>query len=193
MPNLKLKWAFGFPGGSQAYGHPAIVGGRVFVGSDNGRVYSLDAETGCTIGPSRRMAACGRRRASVADRERGVRGVFRRHQGQRVRDRCDERRADLEEEGRRSRVRARHRGADVADGRLYVPVSSVEEVPAAQPKYECCTFRGSVVALDAATGTEIWKSYTIPEAPQPAGRNSAARAVGAAGAAVWIGADDRSR
>ena len=49
----------------------------------------------------------------------------------------------------------------LADGKLYVPVSSVEEVPAAQPNYECCTFRGSVVALEAATGEQIWKSYTI--------------------------------
>ena len=48
VPKLKLKWAFGFPGGTQAYGNPAIVAGRVFVGSDNGTVYALDAETGCT-------------------------------------------------------------------------------------------------------------------------------------------------
>ena len=48
VPNLKLKWAFGFPGGTQAYGNPAIVAGRVFVGSDNGTVYALDAATGCT-------------------------------------------------------------------------------------------------------------------------------------------------
>ena len=48
VPKLKLKWAFGFPGGTQAYGNPAIVGGRVFVGSDNGTVYALDAQTGCT-------------------------------------------------------------------------------------------------------------------------------------------------
>src|SRR5262249_24396846 len=48
VPNLKLKWAFGFPGGTQAYGNPAIVVGRVFVGSDNGTVYALDAATGCT-------------------------------------------------------------------------------------------------------------------------------------------------
>src|SRR5262249_47531827 len=47
VPNLKLKWAFGFPGGTQAYGNPVIVSGRVFVGSDNGTVYSLDSSTGC--------------------------------------------------------------------------------------------------------------------------------------------------
>ena len=47
VPNLQLKWAFGFPNGSSAYGQPAVAGGRVFVGSDNGFVYSLDAATGC--------------------------------------------------------------------------------------------------------------------------------------------------
>src|SRR5262249_39819902 len=47
VPKLTLKWAFGFPGGAQAYGHPTIVAGRVFVGSDTGRVYSLDATSGC--------------------------------------------------------------------------------------------------------------------------------------------------
>jgi hypothetical protein len=47
VPNLQLKWAFGFPNGSSAYGQPAVAGGRVFVGSDNGFVYALDAATGC--------------------------------------------------------------------------------------------------------------------------------------------------
>jgi polyvinyl alcohol dehydrogenase (cytochrome) len=37
-------------------------------------------------------------------------------------------------------------------GRLYVPVSSREEAKVADPRYPCCVFRGSVLALDAATG-----------------------------------------
>ena len=47
MPKLTLKWAFGFPNGTSAYAQPAVAGGRLFVGSDNGFVYSLDAATGC--------------------------------------------------------------------------------------------------------------------------------------------------
>ena len=47
VPNLKLKWAFGFPTGLSAFGQPTVVSGRVFVGSDIGYVYSLDAKTGC--------------------------------------------------------------------------------------------------------------------------------------------------
>ena len=78
---------------------------------------------------------------------------------------------------------------------LYVPVSSIEEAPAAQPSYECCTFRGSVVALEAATGEQLWKSYTITEAPHP-DRQELGRAraqYAPAGAAVWNSPTHRSR
>ena len=47
VPRLKLKWAFGFQGDASASAQPTIAGGRVFVGSQGGRVYSLSAETGC--------------------------------------------------------------------------------------------------------------------------------------------------
>src|SRR5205823_1975526 len=48
------------------------------------------------------------------------------------------------------------------DGRLYVPTASYEE-GGKPPGYPCCTFRGAVVALDAKTGDEIWKAYTIAD------------------------------
>ncbi len=58
----------------------------------------------------------------------------------------------------------------LADGRLYVPVSGAgEEAQATNPNYECCTFRGSVVALDAHTGTILWKAWTIAEPPRKVG------------------------
>jgi outer membrane protein assembly factor BamB len=41
---LKLKWAFGFPGARRAVAQPTVFGGRVFVGSQNGKLYSLDAK-----------------------------------------------------------------------------------------------------------------------------------------------------
>ena len=47
VPRLKLKWAFGFPGDVAADAQPTVVGGRVFVGSQSGNVYALDAATGC--------------------------------------------------------------------------------------------------------------------------------------------------
>ena len=48
LSRLKLKWAFGFPNDLHAFSQPSVVGGRVFVGSESGTVYSLDAATGCT-------------------------------------------------------------------------------------------------------------------------------------------------
>jgi hypothetical protein len=48
VPGLKLKWAFGFPGATFAFAQPTVIGGRVFIGSQAGKVYSLDASTGCT-------------------------------------------------------------------------------------------------------------------------------------------------
>ena len=85
-----------------------------------------------------------------------------------------------------------HRSARVTgsvklhDGRLYVPMSSIEEGPAAQPTYECCTFRVSVVALDAANGNQLWKTYTITETPTKVGTNSKGTSLYApAGVAVW--------
>ena len=59
------------------------------------------------------------------------------------------------------------------DGRLYDTVSSIEEVAAANPAYACCTFRGSVLALDPATGDRLWKTFVIPDN------------AGQAGAAIW--------
>src|SRR5207302_1410235 len=72
-------------------------------------------------------------------------------------------------------------------GRLYVPVSSIEEASAMLPTYECCKFRGSVVALDGATGKQIWKSFTVVDPPRAmAEKNSAgAQLWGPAGAAIW--------
>jgi polyvinyl alcohol dehydrogenase (cytochrome) len=77
-------------------------------------------------------------------------------------------------------------GVAVHDGRIYVPVSSLEEGTAVMPSYPCCTFRGSVVALDAATGRQTWKTYTIPRVPAPVGKNRAGTEILApSGAAVW--------
>ena len=74
----------------------------------------------------------------------------------------------------------------LVEGRLYVPAASTEEALAADGKYACCTFRGSVSALDARTGKVIWKTYTIPEEPARTRTNPAGvRNWGPSGAAVW--------
>src|SRR6476646_6211060 len=49
VAKLELKWAFGFEWSRSVMGQPSIVDGRVYVGTDNGNVYALDASTGCTL------------------------------------------------------------------------------------------------------------------------------------------------
>src|SRR5262249_9692395 len=66
------------------------------------------------------------------------------------------------------------------DGRLYVPVSSIEEASAMASSYACCKFRGSIVALAGATGKQIWKSYSVVDPPQ-----QREKGWGPAGAAIW--------
>jgi polyvinyl alcohol dehydrogenase (cytochrome) len=65
----------------------------------------------------------------------------------------------------------------VFDGIVYVGVSSSEETLADNPDYPCCSFRGSVVALDAKTGQMLWKTFDMPENDDQPG--------GYSGGAVW--------
>lgn len=53
----------------------------------------------------------------------------------------------------------------VYDGKVIVGVASQEsEIPGVKGKfYKCCTFKGSIVALDAKTGKILWKTYTIDQ------------------------------
>jgi polyvinyl alcohol dehydrogenase (cytochrome) len=60
---------------------------------------------------------------------------------------------------------------------IYVGVSSIEEGLADDPGYACCTFRGSVVALDALSGEILWKRYVVPDNGGAPG--------GYSGGAVW--------
>ncbi|PWT81054.1 MAG: hypothetical protein C5B57_11280 [Blastocatellia bacterium] len=71
-------------------------------------------------------------------------------------------------------------------GRLYVPVASLEELTGSLPDYECCSFRGSVVALETTTGKQIWKTFTITEEPLPRGPNKkGVQRVGPSGGGIW--------
>ncbi len=182
VPRLKLKWAFGIPGVMQARSQPAIAGGRLFMASDSGDVYSLDPNTGCTYWTFHAQASI---RAAISI---SARAVF-------FADTKANAYALDAQTGKQLWVRkvddhrfAKSTGAPTLyDGRLYVTASGVgEETAASQPSYECCTFRGSVSALDADTGAVIWKAYTIAEEPKPRGKSSTgAQLWGPSGAGVW--------
>ena len=77
-------------------------------------------------------------------------------------------------------------GSPVVSGNVvYVGVSSNEEALATNDAYPCCTFRGSMVALQADTGAILWKTYTVPE--------NRGRTGGYSGNAIWQPSGDRCR
>jgi polyvinyl alcohol dehydrogenase (cytochrome) len=186
-PKLTLKWAFGFPYGNSSYGQPSIVGGRVFVGSDTGFVYSLDARSGCvhwsfrasagvrtapTVGPG---SGSNRYLLYFGDIRANVYAINAETGAQVWKERLD------------THPIARVTGAPkLAAGRLYVPLSSLEESGAGNPSYPCCTFRGGIAAYDALTGNRLWKSFTVADEPKQKKTTSKGTPLWApAGAGVW--------
>ena len=186
VPRLKLKWAFGFPGASSASAQPVVLGGRVYISSWEGDVFSLDARTGCIHW--RLETEAGIRSAITLAPGAGKPWVAY------FSDLAANAYAVDAASGKilwKSKLDsyplARVSGSlKLHDGLLYIPVSSREESMAADPKYPCCRFRGSVVALDAASGKQVWKTYTIADQAQ---RTQVSRAGvqswGPSGAAVW--------
>ena len=84
VPQLKLKWAFAFPGDLQSYSQATVAGGRLFVGSWGGKVYSLNAATGCIhwyLRRRQRRALGGEHRAGADGRRAARAGVLRRRRG----------------------------------------------------------------------------------------------------------------
>jgi polyvinyl alcohol dehydrogenase (cytochrome) len=181
VDRLRLQWAFAYPGG--APGQPTVVGNHVFLPGMAGIVFALDARSGCTfwatdVGAQLRSIISigtdrgGRQLAFIGDM-RGVVHALDARTGKEIW-------RSIVEDHPMVRLTG---SVTYADGRLYVPVSSLEErAVTMDPKYVCCSFRGSMVALDASTGRRLWKSPTLdgPLIRLPDGRRT-----GPAGAAIW--------
>ncbi len=65
----------------------------------------------------------------------------------------------------------------VVGSTVVVGVSSNEESLADTPGYVCCTFRGSLVALNVNTGAILWKTFTVPD--------NGGQPTGYSGNAIW--------
>ena len=182
---LTRNWAVAFPGASRVRSQPLIAGGLVFVGSHNGMVYAFDSKTGCVAWQTR-VAAEVRTGITLGNVQETSLLFFGDVLGNVYG-------ADAATGKINWRLRADdHPNATITGspsfhaGVVYAPVSALEVSLAINPQYECCTFRGSVVAIDAATGLQIWKTYTIQEEPTIFGQNPVGTdIIGPSGAVVW--------
>lgn len=183
VPQLKLKWAFAYPKAQRARSQPSIGWGAVFVGSQDGTVYAFDLETGCMRWSFRASAEV--RTAVVIDPE-----TKRLYFGD-VLARLYALDAMTGKLVWKTKVDD-HSNATITGsptiggGQLFVPVSSLEVTAAADPNYACCTFRGSVVALDAKSGSVNWQHYSIPSPGVLHGKTKAGtNIIGPSGAPIW--------
>jgi polyvinyl alcohol dehydrogenase (cytochrome) len=205
LPKLALKWAYGYQSGKE-FGQPTMVDGRLFATSSAGRVYSLDAKTGCTywtfdagagsrtavsigeLGQSKRVAIPKKLKRTLAhlDVIKAPSAAFFGDDTGAVYAVDAQKGTLLWKTQVDTHPTARIVASPAVYGeRLYVVVGSNEEKNAANPNYSCCTFRGSVAALDMASGRVLWRSFTVLEEPQPTQRTSAGvQEFGPAGAAI---------
>jgi polyvinyl alcohol dehydrogenase (cytochrome) len=185
VPKLKLKWAFNLGDVTVARSQPTIVGGRVFIATQTGAVYALDAASGCTRWGF--QAAAGIRAGVTVGEANTAPAVFFGDGG-----------ATLYALNARTgeliwKVRPVDHFATLATatpryykGIIYQAFASFEEAMGPDPKFQCCTFRGSVAGLDANTGKTVWQTFTIPETPKPTRKNAAGtQQYGPSGAGVW--------
>lgn len=182
--NLKLKWAYAFEGDISAFSQPTILDGNLFVGSAGGAIHDLDPRTGCTRwfyqagGPVRSSILAVRdagRYVLLFGDQTGTFYALDAATG-----------ALLWKKKVEAHDAARLTGSAVADrGIVFVPVASWEENRASDPAYECCTMRGSLVALRIRDGAQVWKTYMV-DPPRETGKNAAGRAqFGPSGAGIW--------
>ncbi len=186
VPKLALSWVFAFPDATRARSQPTVVGNTLFTASQHGLVYALDTQTGCirwtfqAENEIRSSIVVGTDANGMADRlyfsdfKATVYAL-----DLKTRQLLWKKRVETHEQATITGT------LSLDQGRLYVPVSSVEVVAAYTPTYACCTFRGSVVAMNADDGAVIWKTYMTDE-PKPQAKNSAGvQNYGPSGAPVW--------
>ncbi len=185
LGRLKLKWAFNLGDVSETRSQPAVFGRYVFIGATTGVLYALDADSGCTLWGFR--AAAGIRGGAAIGDAAGIPAVFFADTAANVYALNAQTGALL------WKVRPVDHFASLASatpryykGVVYQTFSSFEEVVSGDPKYQCCTFRGSVVALSAANGDKLWQTFTIPDSAVPTHISAAGtQQYGPSGAAIW--------
>ncbi len=194
LRKLKLKWAFSLPNAVETHSQPAIAGGAIFIGSQNGMLYALDAKNGCqhwalkVTGGIQTAITVNNWQGNVSGAEPTL--YFS--------DSSVHAYAVNAETGKilwKTKIdnhpHARIGGAVMLyqgkrGSQLYVPVSSFSAGSSIDPNSECCKHRGSISALDTETGKIIWTSYVIPTEPVEQYKNAqGVPQFGPSGAGVW--------
>jgi polyvinyl alcohol dehydrogenase (cytochrome) len=185
--HLALKWTFTTHGDVSA--NPAVVGGAAYFPDWGGYVNKVDAATGALIwsnklstydnvagSVSRTSPAVAGNTLYVGDQNGGHLSAIDASTGHLLwTTQVDSHPAAI--------LTA---GPLVSNGVVYQGVASAEEAFAARGTYPCCTFRGSIVAVNATTGAILWQSYMVPDnGGVPCTSQNPVSGCGYSGAAIW--------
>jgi polyvinyl alcohol dehydrogenase (cytochrome) len=184
--NLKVAWVFGLDGGQSPHSWFAVSVDTVFIASPGGVVYALDRTTGCIRW--QRHYENGIRTGLVHGKLSGDLQALWFGTGSGNVWAIDARQGNIlwKADTREHPFNFVTGTPTFNDGVLYVPVSSMELGLAINPLYGCCTSRGSLIALSAATGKLLWRTPVIDEAPAVSGRHLLfVEQWGPSGAPVW--------
>jgi polyvinyl alcohol dehydrogenase (cytochrome) len=186
VPKLKLKWAFSIRGGS--YSQPTVLGDWLFFVVRGDGFYAIDAKTGCVHWhlpdvTSRTTPAIIKSNTAPSGYMTVVGVANRQVQAYDLQDG----KALWTSPSLEDHKSAGITGSPIVSGnQVFVPLTSGEEGAGTQPTYRCCSFRGSVVSLDLATGKPQWKTYVITEPMHDLGKNPQGTVLqGPAGGAIW--------
>jgi len=195
VSQLTEKWAFTFPRIPGVYpgSQPAVVNGTLYVGSTDAKMYALDASSGAVRWVFDLTSVAGptadanpnpvRDGPAVADGtvyfgdSRGYLYAVNQFTGKlRWARLLDTTNPDVQITS----------SPLVYNGRVFVGVSNKESgYQQFNLNYPCCTARGELVAVNAATGAIAWRHYTLPPA-QPVGTwPSGATEYAPSGVSVW--------
>jgi polyvinyl alcohol dehydrogenase (cytochrome) len=184
--NLELAWAAAFPQTPTMRSQPVVVGSTIYVvASDAGRMYALDANTGCakwqyeSPTPLRSSISYGEiskgKPVIVAGDATGFVVAVDALNGKQV-WRSDVR---LHEANRITGTPVIHKG------RVYAPLSATEINHAVDEAYECCKAQGAVIAIDLGTGRKIWTGRLMEEAKQTQKSRVGTQMWGPSGGPIW--------
>jgi polyvinyl alcohol dehydrogenase (cytochrome) len=182
--SLKLKWAFAFPDATIVRSKPAIAGDWLIVGGQFGDVFALNKNTG-KIGWQFSAGAAIRGAINVVKNGNSFTAFF----------------ADNSTNVYALNVNtgkllwSKRAGFDpqssntgsviVYNGKVFVPISSIEVASATNGNYNCCSSSGGVVAMDARTGKKIWQYRILPKASETGKKKNGKPIYGPSGAPVW--------
>tara|TARA_B100000282_G_scaffold212621_2_gene156970 strand:+ start:9805 stop:11730 length:1926 start_codon:yes stop_codon:yes gene_type:complete len=200
VSKLKLKWAFGFPYSQRARSQPLFALGSIFVGSQSGDVYALDIETGCI---KWNFTASGEVRTAIIMDEWENGSIPSQRPYLYFGDIIGNAYAIDAQNGELIwKIKANNHpnstltaAPAIFEDKLFIPISGLEVVAAFDENYECCTFRGGLLVVEARTGKTIWKQYSIPVPAKYHGKTSVGtKMFGPSGAPIWTSPNiDRKR